>query len=268
MNNTWKNALDDWTAWLTAAGRRPGTIRLRRSQISRLAREVAPLGPWEVTAEDLVRWLARPSWDADTRRSHRAAARGLFGWALATGRTDVDPSAALPSVPARQGRPRPAAEDVIHAALQRADARDSLMIRLGAHAGLRSCEIATSHSSRVRRDLDGWVLTVIGKGGKLRDVPLTDSLALEIRSRPGWTFPGRQDGHLSPAYVSRRLSWALGEGVTGHQLRHRFGSAAYAHERDLRAVQVLLGHASVATTQLYTAVPDGALRRAVLAAAA
>ncbi|WP_022899139.1 tyrosine-type recombinase/integrase, partial [Humibacter albus] len=79
-------------------------------------------------------------------------------------------------------------------------------------------------------------------------------------------FPGRVDGHLSAAYVSKLISRALPEGVTAHPLRHRFASRAYAAERDIRAVQELLGHASVATTQIYTAVPDAALRRAALAA--
>lgn len=54
---------------------------------------------------------------------------------------------------------------------------------------------------------------------------------------------------------------------TTHTLRHRFASAAYRADRDIRAVQELLGHASVATTQIYTAVPDDAVRRAAGVAA-
>lgn len=73
---------------------------------------------------------------------------------------------------------------------------------------------------------------------------------------------------LSPAYVSKLISRALPAGVTAHMLRHRFASAAYRGERDIRTVQELLGHSNVATTQVYTAVPDGALRAAVEAAAA
>lgn len=53
---------------------------------------------------------------------------------------------------------------------------------------------------------------------------------------------------------------------TAHTLRHRFGTVTYAADHDIRAVQELLGHASVATTQIYTAVPDDAKRRAALAA--
>lgn len=266
--STWDLAIADWIRWQAAAGRAAGTLKLRRQQIGRLARDAGGRGPWELTMDDLVEWLARPEWDGSTRRSHRAAVRSFYAWGSATGRTSSNPAHALPSVPARRGRPRPAAEDVITAAYQGADDRDALMIRLGAEAGLRACEIATLHSERIFQDLDGWSVTVIGKGSKRRDVPLSPRLALELRARPaGWVFPGRVDGHLSAAYVSKRLSWALGVGTTGHQLRHRFASVAYRSERDLRAVQELLGHASPETTAIYTAVPDQALRRAVLAAA-
>ena len=110
---------------------------------------------------------------------------------------------------------------------------------------------------------------VLGKGGRRRVVPLTRRLALELRALPrGYAFPGNADGHLSAAYVSKLISRALPEGVTAHMLRHRFASRAYVGSgRDIRAVQELLGHTSVATTQVYTAVPDGALRAGVEGAA-
>lgn len=263
----WEESIDHWLAWLGAAARSANTLKLRRSQLRRLAKAM-PCGPWEVTNELLVGWIASTSWDSSTRRSHRAAVKSFYGWASATGRTGLNPSGILPPVKSKQGRPRPASESAIDAALRVADDRDALMIRCGRDAGLRACEIATLHSSNIFQDLDGWSVTVTGKGSKLRDVPLSPRLALQLRALPaGWAFPGRLDGHLSAAYVSKRLSWALGAGVTGHQLRHRFASAAYAGERDLRAVQELLGHSSPQTTAIYTAVPDGALRRAMLAAA-
>ena len=52
----------------------------------------------------------------------------------------------------------------------------------------------------------------------------------------------------------------MGPGLTAHTLRHRYASVAYQHTHDLRAVQTLLGHASVATTQVYTAVDDASVR--------
>lgn len=265
---SWEKCITDWIKWQAAAGRSPGTLKLRRQQLERLARESPSPDPFSLDLEDLVGWLAHEGWDGTTRRSHRAAVRSFYAWASATGRTNRNPATALPSVPSKRGRPRPAADEAIRAAYRTSDERDGLMIRCGAEAGLRACEIATLHSDRLFRDAEGWSVTVLGKGGKLRDVPLSPRLALELRGRPpGWTFPGRKDGHLSAAYVSKRMSWALGAGTTGHQLRHRFASTAYAAERDLRAVQELLGHASPVTTAIYTAVPDQALRRAVLAAA-
>lgn len=257
-----------WVDWQAAAGRAAGTLKLRRQQVGRLARSHPGRGPWDLTPDDLVAWLAYPGWDGSTRRSHRAAIRAFYGWGQATGRTAVNPAAALPSVASRRGTPRPAGDAAIMAAYASADERDSLMIRCGAEGGLRACEIATLHTARIFQDLDGWSIMVLGKGGRSRDVPLSPRLALILRARPaGWVFPGRMDGHLSAAYVSKRLSWALGPGVSGHQLRHRFASVAYSAERDLRAVQELLGHASPETTAIYTAVPDRARRRAVLAAA-
>lgn len=264
---TWGDTAAAWAAHLRAAGRSAGTIKLRLSHLRRLAREL-DTAPGAVTADQITAWLGRPEWSGDTRRSHRASVAGFYGWLHSSGRLEANPAGALPSASSRRGRPRPAAETAITAALASADARDSLMIRCAAHAGMRACEIATLHSSRIFQDFTGWSVTVIGKGGKLRDIPLTKRLALDLRAAgDGWIFPGRLDGHLSAAYVSKRLSWALGPDITGHMLRHRFASAAYAAERDLRAVQELLGHTSPATTAIYTAIPDQALRRAVLAAA-
>lgn len=142
------------------------------------------------------------------------------------------------------------------------------MLQLAASAGLRCREIALVHSDDLVRDLAGWSLIVHGKGDRTRHVPLTEDLALELRTYEGWVFPGQIDGHLSAAYVSKLLSRVL-PGATAHQLRHRFATRAYQlGGRDIRAVQELLGHASVATTQIYTGVDQDSLRRAALAAAA
>jgi site-specific recombinase XerD len=65
--------------------------------------------------------------------------------------------------------------------------------------------------------------------------------------------------------VSKILGRVLGD-ASAHQLRHAFASRVYAGSRDLLAVQALLGHASVTTTVRYTALPQGALEHAVLAA--
>jgi integrase len=199
----------------------------------------------------------------------RSTLRGFYEWAHFTGRAPSNPADRLPKVGTPAGRPRPAPEDAVEAGLHALDERVRLMVMLAAQAGLRCIEVSKVHSDDVVQDLDGWSLHVLGKGGRRRVVPLTRRLALELRGLPhGYAFPGNIDGHLSAAYVSKLVSRALPEGVTAHMLRHRFASRAYVGSgRDIRAVQELLGHSSVATTQVYTKVPDGALRAGVEGAA-
>jgi integrase len=142
-----------------------------------------------------------------------------------------------------------------------------MMIRLGASAGLRCCEIASMRSDCVVRTAKGWALRVHGKGDKTRVVPVPRELADLVSAHDGFLFPGADNGHLSAAYVSKLISRGLPSGVTAHMLRHRYGTRALRATGNLRAVQELLGHASVATTQVYTRVDDDMLWEAALGAA-
>jgi integrase len=263
----WGTALGEYTAWMRAAGRPESTIYQRTYHVRRFARETR-LEPFAVTLDELVHYLGGHDWSNATRHSARSALRGFYEWATLAGHVEASPAARLPKVRVPAGKPRPAHDDALEAALRRADERTRLMLNLAAGAGLRCGEVARVHTDDLEQDLDGWSLRVRGKGGRVRVVPLTRALALALRSIPnGYAFPGQDDGHLSAAYVSKLMSRALPAGVTAHMLRHRFASRAYVGSgRDIRAVQELLGHASVATTQVYTAVPRGALRAGVEAA--
>ena len=104
-------------------------------------------------------------------------------------------------------------------------------------------------------------------------MPLTDSLVAAIRSYDtgyspkGYLFPGQIDGHVSPGHVGVLISRLMPEGWSMHKLRHRYASRGYAGTKDIRAVQEALGHASVATTQRYTAVTSHEVRAVSEAAA-
>ena len=108
-------------------------------------------------------------------------------------------------------------------------------------------------------------------------VPLSNSLAELVRGgaalhtpsceQSGYLFPNGAGGHLTAKYVAEVAQKVLPSPWTLHTLRHRFASRAYRGTRNLRAVQTLLGHASVATTQRYTAVDDDEVRAAMMAAA-
>lgn len=264
----WTAELAPFTDWLVASGRPASTIYLRTYHVRRFWVE-HNLEPYAVTLDDLIGHLATSSWSANTRRSVRSSLRAFYHWAYLTGRMDADPSSLIPSVHAPPGKPRPATDAAVNAGLVTADPRVRLMVRIGAHAGLRCCEIAKVHTRDVFADLVGYSLRVLGKGNKERIVPLSDDLATEILAHPdGYLFPGQIDGHLSASYVSKLISRALPKGITAHPLRHRFASRAFRGSGyNLRAVQELLGHASIATTQIYTAVDDDDLRRAAMSAA-
>jgi integrase len=167
------------------------------------------------------------------------------------------------------GVPRPAPDGVWRAAIGDAPHRVALMLRLAAEAGLRRGEIARVHASDVGRDRAGFTLLVHGKGGRERLIPVPDALgsALVTEAAGGWVFPKGEQGHLTQEWVGELCTNALPRPWTLHTLRHSFATRAYAGSRDLRAVQLLLGHSSPAVTQRYVAVSDAALRAAMVSAA-
>lgn len=257
-----------WGTYLRAAGRPESTIALRVYHLRRLADRYPE--PETVELEDLVTWLGGQAWSPNTRRAYRGSLRAYWAWATAIGRLEHSPAALLPPVTVPRARPRPAPETAYRLALMSADPRASLAIRLAAQCGLRRGEIATVRAEHVEQDIAGsWVLRVAGKGGHVRLVPLEEGLAAALRERgPGWVFPSSHGGHLTPHHLGKLVSRHLPDGLTTHTLRHRCATVAYAQTRDLRAVQELLGHAKPETTAIYTAVPNGAVREAMRAAAA
>lgn len=262
----WPETIALFAIHLTAAGRAAGTRELRRYHLHTLA-DAVNAGPLSVETDQLAAWLAREDWTPNTRRSHRATLAVFFGWLQHTGHRIDNPAALLETVAGVIGKPRPCPESALRVAVATAPERERLMIALAAGAGLRRAEIAKVRAEDVEHAIGGYMLRVVGKGNRVRLVPISDEMAEAIGRRGRWAFPNPNGGPLTPAHVGKCISRLLPPGWTAHTLRHRFASAAYSADRDIRAVQELLGHASVATTQIYTAIPDDAPRRAAAAAA-
>ena len=190
----------------------------------------------------------------------------------------------------KQGRtlPRYLSEDEVNALLEAAHGRHgpdglrltALMEVLYA-TGLRVSELVALPVSALSRN--GALLTVRGKGGKERMVPLGEPAQRAVAAyrdvrdgflpkgrtgdRERWLFPSRsREGHLTRARFAqmiKQLSIDAGldpRRVSPHVLRHSFASHLLAHGADLRALQQLLGHADIATTQIYTHVLESRLR--------
>ena len=224
-----------------------------------------------------------------TGRAANSSARALAAWRsfgrflVRRGVLPVDPARALafPRRPKRLPRTLPqldltAALDQLGAADDPHAARDRALLELTYSAGLRLSELVGLN----RGDLDrrGLLLRVRGKGRRERIAPLgAPALAaldryLEAEGRTAGrpdepVFAGRRGARLSgrtvQRVVQRRLSEvAAGLRVTPHALRHSFASHLLDRGADLRAIQELLGHASLSSTQVYTHVTRGRLAKA------
>lgn len=263
---TWPGDIESYCEWMCAGGSGSETLRIRRNYLGRLAARHPEEGPWSLTLDDLVSFVATPRWAPETRKSARSTVRGFYAWGLRTGRVPSNPALDLPTVPIPPSKPKPAPDHVLARSLLAATPRDALMLSLAAYAGLRRGEIARLHHDNIIGD----EIHLRGKGGRGRVIPLHPRLALavaEFAQPGGWVFPGQVAGHLSPGHVGKVLSRRLGRGWTAHKLRHRFATKAYAVDRDIIAVQQLLGHSKPETTVRYVLVPDDAMRAAVLGAA-
>lgn len=241
--------LTEYQNFLIAANRAPGTIRLRLHHLEHLAR--AHLNILTITDVQLQAYMASKERLApETMKSIRGSLRIFYSWTYRRGYTTTDPSLILDPVRVPRIIPRLAPDDEIQMSLICAPPDETAMVLLGRLACLRLTEITTLHTTHRERDL----LRVTGKGGKQRMVPINDDLmpallTLERQNAGGYYFPGRYGGSMHPQSVNkiitRRTGW------NPHSLRHAGATAAYRATRDLRAVQELLGHASLATTERY-----------------
>jgi integrase/recombinase XerC len=272
----------------------PHTVRAYLSDVAGLLDHAGRLGATEVTELDLRTlrsWLARQQVTGRSRTTlaRRATAVRVFtAWLARTGRIPVDVGASLRSPKPHQALPpvlrQDEARELIDAATRMADdgsptgLRDVAMLELLYATGVRVGELVGLDVDDVDRSRN--VVRVLGKGRKERTVPFGNPAAAAVdawleRGRPLIVEPGagaalflgtrgrRIDQRAVRTLVHRRIADVEGAPDIGpHGLRHTAATHLLEGGADLRSVQELLGHASLATTQLYTHVSTDRLRQA------
>ena len=288
-------ATDAYATHLSAVRRlAPATVRAYRSDLADLAVSAGDVELAEVDLEHLREWLWTATKRGDSRATlarRTAAVRGLFDWALDGALVPVDPTLRL--VAPKRGRTLPtvATADALRDTLDGMAAiaaggdpialRDSAILEVLYSSALRVSELCGLDID----DLDRTRLTarVTGKGSKERvvpyGVPAARSLdAYLVRGRPSLRreradavslalFLGGRGGRIGPRsvydLVARTLGPVVGASRIGpHALRHSAATHLLDGGADLRAVQEMLGHASLGTTQIYTHVSSERLAAA------
>ena len=250
--------------WMRQRGLAPSYITARRRILTHLHGHL-PRPLLHATARDLSRWRSQLTTAPATVVHAVSHVREFYAWAVRARLIAVSPAAEIPVPRIGRGIPRPVSEARMAAALDGAPARIRPWLILGGCCGLRAQEIA-----RLRvEDIWLWatppmliVSRYAAKGGRERAVPLAGFVLAEI---PGWNLPARgwaflrydgKDGPNAPWVVSQLVGAYLHEcGIpdTLHGWRHFFATEALQGGANLRTVQELLGHASPATTAVYTA---------------
>ncbi len=220
---------------------------------------------------------------ATLRRLH-AALRRFYGFLLERGQIRVDPLRHIDRPPAPQRFPKTLSEGQVEALLAAPDVgtplglRDRALIETVYATGLRVSELVGLKVFEL--SINDGVVRVLGKGSKERLVPLGDVagewlMRYQAEARPA-LLKGRASDALfvtgRAAAMTRQAAWLLikkyavaagipRERISPHTLRHAFATHLLNHGADLRVVQLLLGHADISTTQVYTHVARERLKQ-------
>jgi site-specific recombinase XerD len=289
LTAAWEAALMGFDAEMRSRQLSGHTRRAYMSDIGELAAwaDGRGLAPSDVTYR-VLRGFAAELGSRDLNRStvgrKLAAVRSLFDYLRRRGDVRQNPAELLPNPRGVSRLPHVLSPEEMRTLIERVpmatplEARDRVMLEIAYSCGLRCSELVGLDTDSV--DFEGEALRVRGKGGKERIVPLGEPAQHALgryieRFRP--TLVGdpeeralllsKSGRRLSPSDVTRRLGrWVREAQVAGrvspHALRHSFATHMLEGGADLRAIQELLGHASVSTTQVYTRVEPARLRRA------
>jgi integrase/recombinase XerD len=258
---------------------------LARNSLAAYRRDLQALADWsggrslyDIAETDLQDYLAQQFTRsrASTANRRLATLRRFFRWALRDGKVQADPTLRLANARTPARFPKALAEAQVEALLAAPDVdtdlglRDRAMLELLYATGLRVSELVGL--KLVELSLNDGLVRVVGKGSKERIVPLGEEARAWIERYFALARPVLLNGRSSDAVfvtqrahaMSRQMFWRLikryamlagiNAPLSPHGLRHAFATHLLNHGADLRVVQLLLGHADISTTQIYTHV--------------
>lgn len=254
----------------------PHTLQAYRGDLAKVLEfcEKEQLGSWAaLDIQQLRRLVARQHQHGQSSRSLArllSAVRGFYRYLNREGHCSHDPANGLAPPKGERRLPKTLDTDRALQLLEGAVEddflahRDQAMLELFYSSGLRLSELTSLNLEQL--DLADGLVQVHGKGSKTRVLPvgrkareaLQQWLPLRALSNPadGAVFVSQQGRRLGPRAIQLRVKAAgereLGQHLHPHMLRHSFASHLLESSQDLRAVQEMLGHADIATTQIYT----------------
>lgn len=256
-------ALEDW---LDGQGLSVNTTRQRTGLHRRLIRE---WGTLDVPATTITAFLG--GYRGWSRRTYHNHLTSVYAWLVDTGQLERNPMRSIRTAPSPRPNPKPLTEVELTRALEAAQGATHAYLLLGYLAGLRAHEIAKFAAEDITRT----GIRVYGKGGVGDTVP-THPLLWDLAHRmpqAGWWFPSKRiparpihPGTVTAAVTA--LFRSVGLSGSSHRARHSFGTHMLRSGANLRVVQDLMRHKSLATTALYLGVDEDERSAAIRSLAA
>jgi len=267
-------------------GLAPNTIEAYRAYLARLDQSIGRRRVEQAKRDDLLRMMRKMRLDGRSPRSVArwvVAVRGLFTYLVAQGCITEDPAAHIDAPKTWKSLPKVLDGADVEALMATPDRshprglRDAAMLELLYATGLRVSELLRLRLGDIH--LDAGYLRCWGKGSKERVVPLGSQADAAVQQyladgrpvllkarRSEFLFVNRQGGALSRQGFWKRIKLygieaGIAQGLSPHVLRHSFATHLLENGADLRAVQLMLGHSDISTTQIYTHVNRERLKR-------
>jgi integrase/recombinase XerD len=261
------------------------TVAAYRSDLRRLSDDLEAAGSVLVEAgapelQGHLRRLRRHGLSPRSVSRALASIRGFYAYLVDVGERSDNPAVHLLSPKTWRQLPKVLTEEQVESLLRAPDVatprgiRDRAMLELLYAAGLRVSELVGLELGQLR--LDQGFLVAYGKGSKERIVPVGERAELWLGRYLSEVRPGTLKGRTPVVFLSRRgrgmtrqgfwlivRNYGLAVGIdklSPHVLRHSFASHLLEHGADLRAVQMMLGHADITTTQIYTHIHKARLK--------